>query len=70
MEWSSAVERYFKQRLSLEKRMTEEAKLLRAQAALLRPGVVRDTTVRRARQAETGSQISEWLRSPGLRPPA
>jgi hypothetical protein len=25
--------------------------------------------LRRARRAETGSHISEWLRSPGLRPP-
>jgi hypothetical protein len=25
--------------------------------------------IRKARQAETGSHMSEWLRSPGLRPP-
>jgi hypothetical protein len=25
--------------------------------------------IRRARQAETGSHMSEWLRSPGLQPP-
>ena len=25
--------------------------------------------LRKARQAETGSQMSEWLRSPGLQPP-
>jgi hypothetical protein len=25
--------------------------------------------LRKARQAETGSHISEWLRSPGLQPP-
>jgi hypothetical protein len=25
--------------------------------------------LRRARQAETGSHMSEWLRSPGLRAP-
>jgi hypothetical protein len=25
--------------------------------------------LRKARQAETGSHMSEWLRSPGLQPP-
>jgi hypothetical protein len=25
--------------------------------------------IRRARQAETGSHVSEWLRSPGLQQP-
>jgi hypothetical protein len=25
--------------------------------------------IRKARQAETGSHMSEWLRSPGLQPP-
>jgi hypothetical protein len=36
---------------------------------LLPHGPVRDAALRRARQAETGSHMSEWLRSPGLRPP-
>jgi hypothetical protein len=30
---------------------------------------VRDHLIRKARQAETGSHMSEWLRSPGLQPP-
>ena len=30
---------------------------------------LRDQILRKAPQAETGSQMSEWLRSPGLRPP-
>jgi hypothetical protein len=35
----------------------------------LPPGALRDAALRRARQAETGSHVSEWLRSPGLRSP-
>lgn len=62
-------ERRFEQIQSLEQRLAEEAKCLREEAKLLRPGVVRDEVIRRARQAETGSHISEWLRSPGLQHP-
>jgi hypothetical protein len=61
--------RRFKQTLSLEERLAEEAKRLREEAKLLPPGAVREEMLRRARQAETGSQMSEWLRSPGLQPP-
>jgi len=61
--------RRFKQILSLEERLAEEAKSLRELAKLLPPGRVRDEAVRKARQAETGSHVSEWLRSPGLRSP-
>ena len=61
--------RRFKQTQSLEERLTEEAKRLRDEAKLLRPGAVRDELIRRALQAETGAHMSEWLRSPGLQPP-
>jgi len=61
--------RRFKQTQSLEERLAEEAKRLRDEAKLLRPGAVRDELIRRARQAETGAHMSEWLRSPGLQPP-
>jgi hypothetical protein len=54
---------------ALELRLAEEAKDLRAKAKLLRPGAEREAIIRKARQAETGSQMSEWLRSPGLQPP-
>ncbi|MBR0816199.1 MULTISPECIES: hypothetical protein [Bradyrhizobium] len=53
----------------LEIRLAAEAERLREQAELLPPGATRDEMLRRARQAETGSQMSEWLRSPGLQPP-
>jgi hypothetical protein len=61
--------RRFKQTLSLEDRLTEEARRLRDEAELLPHGPVRDAALRRARQAETGSHMTEWLRSPGLQPP-
>lgn len=59
----------FQQTQLLEERLSEEAKRLRKEAASLRPGAARDDLIRRARQAETGSHMSEWLRSPGLQSP-
>jgi hypothetical protein len=61
--------RRVKQTESLEQRLVEEAKRLRAEAQLLRPGAVRDAVIRKARQAEAGSHMSEWLRSAELQPP-
>ena len=61
--------RHFRQNQPLEERLAEEAKRLRAEAKLLPPGARREELIRRARQAETGSRISEWLSSPGLQPP-
>jgi hypothetical protein len=61
--------RRFKQTTSLEERLAEEARRLREEAELLPHGPVRDAALRRARQAETGSHITEWLRSSGLNPP-
>jgi hypothetical protein len=58
--------RRFRQSESLEERLAEEAKRLRAEAKLLPPGAVRDEVMRKARQAETGSRMTEWLTSPGL----
>lgn len=53
----------------LESRLAEEAKRLRQEAKALPPGSAREDLIRKARQAETGSHMSEWLRSPGLQPP-
>ena len=61
--------RRFKQIHSLEARLAEEAKRLREKARSLPPGAVREEILRKARQAETGSHMTEWLTSPGLRPP-
>jgi hypothetical protein len=63
------LRRRFKQSVSLEERLSSEAKRLREKAKTLPPGAARNELMRKARQAETGSHISEWLRSPGLRPP-
>lgn len=52
----------------LEDRLAAEARRLREEAKLLPPGIAREQALRKARQAETGSHISEWLRSPGLQP--
>lgn len=61
--------RRVKQTSSLEVRLVEEARRLREEAELLPHGPVRDEALRKARQAETGSHISEWLDSRGLKPP-
>ena len=61
--------RRFTQIRNLEERLADEARRLREEAETLPPGAVRDAALRRARQAETGSRMSEWLRSPGLRSP-
>jgi hypothetical protein len=61
--------RRVKQTRSLEDRLAEEARRLREEAELLPHGPIRDTALCRARQAEAGSRINDWLRSPGLQPP-
>ena len=61
--------RRFKLTSSLEERLAEEAERLREEAKLLPPGAERETLLRKARQCDTGSHMSEWLRSPELRPP-
>jgi hypothetical protein len=61
--------RRFTQTDTLEVRLAEEAQRLRKEAQGTPPGIERERLIRKARQAETGVHISEWLRSPGLRPP-
>ncbi len=61
--------RRIKQTQSLEERLAEQAKRLREEAKAALPGIERESLLRRARQAETGSHMSELLRSPGLKPP-
>jgi phage tail sheath gpL-like len=61
--------RRFTQTELLEHRLADEAARLRAEAKLLPPGILREQVLRQARQCETGSYMSEWLRSPGLQPP-
>ena len=61
--------RRFKQTTTLEERLAQEAQRLREEAKRLPHGAEREILLRKARQAETGSHISDWLRSPGLQPP-
>jgi len=61
--------RRFKQTTSLEHRLAEEAKRLRKEARGTPPGFRRDQLIRKARQAETASHMSEWLTSPSLQLP-
>jgi hypothetical protein len=58
--------RRFKQTLSLEARLSEEAKRLREEAKLLPPGAEREELIRRARHTEIASHMNEWLTSPGF----
>jgi hypothetical protein len=64
------MERYrIKHKASFEERLAEQAQRLREQAKTLPPGKERDGLMRRARQAETTSNINAWLTSPGLASP-
>jgi hypothetical protein len=62
--------RRFKQTAPLELRLEEQAKRLRQEAKGTAPGVEHETLIRRARQAETASHISQWISSKGLQPPS
>ena len=61
--------RRFKQLLSLNERLEQEAARLREQAEKLPDGTEREKLLRKSRQAETATHVDEWLSSPGLRSP-
>jgi hypothetical protein len=61
--------RRFKHTATFEERLAEEALRFRKAAEEARPGMERELLLKRARQAETASNMSQWLRSPGLQPP-
>jgi hypothetical protein len=55
---------------TFEERLAQEALEFKEAAKKQRNGSqARELLLRRARQAETGSNIDKWLSSPGLRPP-
>jgi hypothetical protein len=60
---------HFKQTVPLDQRLQEDAKRLRKEAQGIPPGIERNNLIRRARQAETASHMTEWLTSPGLASP-
>ena len=55
--------------LTLEERLTIEAKDLRLRAEKMQPGRQRDDVIRRERRTDTASHIKDRIRSPGLRAP-
>jgi hypothetical protein len=61
--------RRFKQTTSLQERLAAAANRLRAEARSLPPGHRREMLLRKARQNETASHLTEWLSLPVLRPP-
>lgn len=61
--------RRVKQTSSLEERMAEQAAKLKAMADQLPAGTKREALLKRARIAETGAHLSNWIQSPGLQPP-
>ena len=52
-----------------EQRLAKDTERLRQQAKSMKPGVARDNVLRRIRQNETASNLSQWVGSPGLRAP-
>jgi hypothetical protein len=54
---------------TFEEYLAEEAYRFREAAKALPEGMARELLLRRARQAETASHVSNWLKSPGLQPP-
>jgi hypothetical protein len=61
--------RRFKQILTLEERLAEEAKRLREEAKKLPPGPTREGLLRKAREGEMVARMAGWIMSPGLQPP-
>ncbi|MGF6433284.1 hypothetical protein [Bradyrhizobium elkanii] len=61
--------RRFRQTQSLEERLTDEAKSLREEAKTLPPCARKEALLRKARHDETAAHLTEWLTSPGLKPP-
>jgi hypothetical protein len=55
---------------TFEERLEEEARRFKQEAEMLPIGSrAREGLLRRARQAETASQINKWVSSPGLAAP-
>jgi hypothetical protein len=65
-----AKRRRIKHKTTFEERLAEEAIKFK-EAAEKQPSesLARELLLRRARQAETAAHMSDWLRSPELRPP-
>jgi hypothetical protein len=69
MEQRMQKRRRFIHTTTLEESLAEEAGQLRDQAEMLPAGAEREHLLRKAKQCDTASHITEWLNSPGLRQP-
>jgi hypothetical protein len=49
--------------------LSREAQNLRKQAKGMLPGIPRDDLLNKARQADTASQLYDWVSLPGQQPP-
>jgi hypothetical protein len=54
---------------TFEENIAAEKAKLETQIAKLKPGPQRDELLKKIRQLETASHMSEWLSSPGLQSP-
>jgi len=61
--------RRVEQTIPLERRLAQEAGEFRQRAKELPPCREREDLLRKARQDEAVAHMTEWLTSPGLRPP-
>lgn len=61
--------RRFKQTVSFQDRLADEARRFKEEADKLPEGPQKQLYLRRARQCDTASHINQWLTSPGLQPP-
>lgn len=55
--------------LSLKDRLALYANEIRQKAALLPPGVERETLLNKARQAENATRLDDWVNSAGAQSP-
>ena len=63
------IRRRFRQTITLEERLADEAKRLRDEAKKLPPGPEQAELLRKARENDVVSEVAGWITSPGLQPP-
>lgn len=61
--------RRFKQTISLRDRLAAFAKKARDKTSDLPPGPEREEMLKKPRQTDTASHLTDWANSPDLRPP-
>jgi hypothetical protein len=61
--------RRFKQKLTLQDRLSAWVTQVHEQASKLPPGPERDALLKKARQADVANHLHDWAKSPGLQSP-